>query len=350
MIYLDATRVCGGGIGRYIQELIKTCKCYDGFIGKIEELSEFCDKRRIIEKEDFCSNPQKYINSKTIIHFPANDMEDLKEITHIQCHRVLTIHDVIPLVIKETSSRKRERWYQRVKSAADLAELIITVSDCSKKDISEYLDVDEKKITVIYNGISQQFYPLNKLIKERIKDDSKYKIMCTGSFLIHKNFWRCLLAFRFCENYKKSQLLVIKKNKRIYRCIFGVLGMGKKIRLIGGISDEKLNEYYNFADILLFPSLYEGFGMPPLEAMACGTPVICSRSSSLPEIAGDAAYFVNPRDVKDIISAINRIENDEDIRKRLISEGFNKAKEYSWIHTGEKTEECICKLKHNGDI
>lgn len=346
MIFLDASRINGGGIGRYIKELIKNCDCYDYYIGDANELNKLCDKKKIITKESFLKNINQFVKKDSIIHFPANNILDLSIPKGIPCKFILTIHDVIPLVIKEKTEKKTMQWYINLKTAINRADKIITVSNYSKRDIVKFYNIDEEKIIVIYNGVSDEFHKINKLyIPEYIlrEKTTQYSMLCTGSLLKHKNFWRILIAFRLSENYKNSMLFILKKNK-LFRLLLVILGMRKSTKLIGGIEDKELNFYYNMIDFLIFPSLYEGFGMPPLEAMACGTPVICSKTSSLPEIIGEAAYYVDPYKIKDIVKAINYLQNNNYVCEELIKKGNRKAKNYSWIKMGEMTDKVLEEL------
>lgn len=166
--------------------------------------------------------------------------------------------------------------------------------------------------------------------------------MYVGNLKPHKNLKRLLEAYKDIDNFGDTVLLLVGKafdNHNISE-IEKVYGIEDKVIHTGMVSNEELVDLYNLADLFVFPSLYEGFGIPPLEAMACGTPVVCSNNSSLPEVVGDAAYTFNPLNVNEIRKAINVVMGDNELRLNYIEKGFSRCSVFKW-------DECVDKTIHN---
>jgi len=227
--------------------------------------------------------------------------------------KITTIHDLAVLRYPETFPPKTVSVHQRrLKWVKKEIDMVIAVSQSTKKDIIELLNIPEKKIKVIYEGVGEDFKPQSSAKIEKVK--KKYQIK--GDFL---------LAFAGPD---RKNLDRIKK-----AC------QGFNLFVIGEpyISQEDLPSLYSGALCLVYTSLYEGFGLPVLEAMKCGCPVITSNISSLPEVAGQAALLVDPLDVKEISRGINEIVNHKEKRKELIKKGFAQVKKFSWEKAARET-------------
>lgn len=325
MVYIDGTRAVGGGLGRYIQLIIKNTVIYDYIIGDVHELDSFYPREKILSKKYFEEKVVPTLTEKDIIHFPANEMEiDIKE---SECKVVLTIHDTIPLSVKSFSQKEKNKWNEGVEKASKRADYILTVSNNSKNDIEKYYPWTKGKIIVIYNAISKD---INRVfVEDDLKDIFKYKFFLGKSRLKHKNFWRCLIAFRVSKVYKDSVLYITLEDSYKWNLFFGLLGMKKHICLLGPITDQKMSEVFSTINAILFVSLYEGFGLPPLEAMACGSIAICSDIEVFRELYKDIPIYVNPCKIKDIADGISlaTLDNHEnEIRK---SKGMNLKEIYS---------------------
>lgn len=239
---------------------------------------------------------------------------------------IVTFHDVIPLKIQE---RKRtfNTYFKILSKIACYANHIICVSESTKKDLIKTLGVPKKKIKVIYEGVDhEKLFPL-KLKKEK----EKFIVGYLGGLSKRKNVETILKVAKKLENQKEitfkiagngpelNNLLKIKKQLKI-----------SNVDFIGFIPEKKLNEFYNSLDIFIFPSLYEGFGLPVLEAMACKIPVITSNISSMPEIAEGASLLVNPKSVEEISNQIKRLLKERNLRKKLSEKGFERSKKFTW--------------------
>lgn len=247
---------------------------------------------------------------------------------------ILTLHDVAFITNKKSFSLIFRIYYKFIIPInIKRANKIITVSNSSKKEILKYYPKSKNKIEVIYLGVSKKFKVLFK--------KKKNQILYVGSMNKRKNFIGVLKAFEFLEK-KDFELLVIgnfNSNFVIDEESNRLLKKAKdnlKIRFLQNISDEDLIKYYNESKLFLFPSFYEGFGLPLLEAMACGTPVVCSNITSLPEVGGDAVVYCDPYDVNDIKNKIELVLNDEKLQAELIEKGLKRVKEFTWEKSAQK--------------
>lgn len=261
---------------------------------------------------------------------------------------IVSCLDVIPLAMKgETSSKFR--WFAKwAYKGMDKAEKVIANSEYTKKDIMKFLKIDEKKIAVAYPPIQAQFRieeeaPDSFYHSHGLSSDRKYLLYVGALDLKRKNVNKLLQAFKlFRGKHMDTHLLLIGYTtlkggidsmlRRIKR-----LGLSGSVHIIQNVPDEELVAFYNMAHIFVFPSLYEGFGLPPLEAMACGTPVVSSDRASLPEALGDAAVFANPTSPTGIADAIEQVYSNEGLYDKLVAKGLKQAEKYSWQNYADST-------------
>lgn len=267
---------------------------------------------------------------------------------------VVTIHDLSLFLFPRVSGNSLgDRMIYRLKMfLSSKAECIITDSSNSKEDIVKLLHIPEERIRVIPLAPSEESLLMKN--EEKIKEvRRKYNIR--GRFIFSlgginnklKNHSRLLKAFsNLIEETKMEYQLVMagRKKGRYYDKPFSLLkkemnelGLEGKVILTGFVPRVDLLSLYNAAELFVFPSLYEGFGIPPLEAMACGTPVVSSNTSSLPEVVGDAALLFNPYKIEEITQAMQKVLTDNDLRQNLIAKGFEQAKKFSWEKTARET-------------
>lgn len=244
-----------------------------------------------------------------------------------------TIHDLIHLHVPEESSPLRQLFYRSVVlPAAHRANTVFTVSEFTKERIMEWSGISADRVTVVGNGRSPAF----KADGPRHKLGRPY-FLHVGRRVAHKNIPRLLQAFRDSGVSRKAYLVFTgEEDETTAKCI-NRLGMHDSVRFAGLLSDEALAAVYRGALALLFPSLYEGFGLPIIEAMACGTPVLTSNVTAMPEVAGThASVLVTPCDTEEISHAINRLAHDECLRRQLISNGLARSANFSWDATAKK--------------
>jgi glycosyltransferase involved in cell wall biosynthesis len=263
------------------------------------------------------------------------------------CSSVVTIHDVIGLMWKENLRSRIGRVYYSwmISAAARLADRIITDSKFSQSDIVRCLSVNPEKVKVIYPGISPDFHQITDNVQlENIR--SKYRIeneyiVYTGIYRPRKNHTALLHAFRrFLSNEGHANLVLVgplnEGEQELQRLAEG-LGISKKVIFTGFVNDSELRAIYSAARVYACPSLYEGFGFTVLESMACGTPVVCSGETSLPEVAGDAALYADPRNPEEFAQALHNAFTNASLRDALIEKGKKNLRRFSWANAAKET-------------
>jgi len=263
---------------------------------------------------------------------------------------VVTIHDIIHLLYPQFLPSRAAHFYARfmIRRALERADRIITVSYNSKRDLTDYFKVPPGRIEVIYNGVSPLFRP-DISQEERRRVAEKYRLpspylLFLGGEKPHKNVQNVLRAFG--ETRRKrgiSHALVLAGpmpgNRARLDALIAALDLAGRVFETGVVDEEDLPGLYSGADAFLYPTLYEGFGLPVVEAMACGTPVLTSSTSALQEIAGGYAYLVDPMDVGAIAGGIVVLTTDEKIRQDFSELGKKRALDFNWDKAAERTLE-----------
>lgn len=261
--------------------------------------------------------------------------------------KIITLHDLIPYVMPETVDRPHLTY--TLKNTPYIIEdvsQIITVSHYSKSDIQKYFGVDENKITVTHLAADPIFKPLDRenakrVIFNKYGVDKNY-VLYLGGFSKRKNIARLIKAFKKVITEKKEpvNLIILGEYSRSFESLWKLteeLELCDYVKFLNFVPTADLPYFYNGAEIFIYPSLYEGFGLPPLEAMQCGIPVITSNVSSIPEIVGDACLLINPYSVDNIFESMLLLLSDREERQKYGLMGIEKAKEYSWRETAAKT-------------
>jgi glycosyltransferase involved in cell wall biosynthesis len=263
--------------------------------------------------------------------------------------KVATVYDLIWVKFPEFFSRDTVLAAKRkFQHTCNVVDKLISISNSTKMDILKYFMCEPEKIEVIYPGVD--LLRFKKIMDMEILNKVRTKYRLPSKFVLwvgepRKNKNLRLLCEAFVDAKLSNKLphrLVICGNRLTeWQEIKDIAGRFRDCSvLIENVSDDDLPAFYNLADIFLFPSLYEGFGLPPLEAMACGTPVITSNVSSLPEVVGDAAILVNPNDKNKLSSAIVKLLVDNSLRKTFSMRGIERASMFSW----EKAAEAVLEL------
>jgi glycosyltransferase involved in cell wall biosynthesis len=260
---------------------------------------------------------------------------------------VVTVHDLGYLFYPE-AHRLLDRLYLDLSTRynARAASHLIADSSATKRDLIERYGIKPDKITVVYPGYDEAtFQPVKdeaaiEAVKARYGIAGDY-ILFVGTLQPRKNLARLIEAFADCRlPIADCRLVIAGKKGWLYEEIFQQveeLGLEGSVVFTDYVPEGDLPALLSGARLFVFPSLYEGFGLPVLEAMACGTPVVCSSASSLPEVVGDAAVLVDPMDVKGLAMAIERVLGDEELRAKLIEHGFEQAKKFSWERCARET-------------
>ncbi len=265
----------------------------------------------------------------------------------IPCPYVVTVHDLLDHMyrVNSQSALKRSLHLQFTKRVLQHAARIFAVSNFSKADTVRLFEVPPEKIEVIYNAIDDSFRQGHageaerQFIAERYQVNTPF-LLYAGRISPHKNVVRIIEAFAALKNelnkegkFEDLKLIIIgdevSKHPDLRRaCVKG--GVQNDVRFLGFVPIDVLRIFYDQAKIFVFPSLYEGFGLPPLEAMAHATPVVTSNTSSIPEVVGNAAVMVNPENIFEIMRALHRVLVDQSLRDKLKARGLEQAEKFSW--------------------
>ncbi len=351
-IAIDARKLHDFGIGTYIRNLLK----HLALIDRDTEYVLLCRSQDVTVAEQLGPNFRAVVESSrpysmaeqimlparlvalnvSLLHEPHYVLPPL-----VPCRAVVTIHDCIHLMFPQYLPNRLAYGYARASlwAAARRAERIFTVSETSKADILRYCDVEAERIIVVYNAIDDRFAtPPEPEAIERVRE--RYQLhgpfaLYVGNIKPHKNLERLIDAFDLVRRggFERLELLIIgdqiSKYPRLRRAV-DKHKLHKHVRFLGFVADDTLAALYRLATVFVFPSLYEGFGLPPLEAMASGTPVVTSNRSSLPEVVGDAAVLVDPYSAASIADGIQQVLGDADLRRSLAARGLARAREFSW--------------------
>ncbi|MBU4349100.1 glycosyltransferase family 4 protein [bacterium] len=270
---------------------------------------------------------------------------------------VVTIYDLTPIKFKEFFTEKAARYFaEYFKSVIPKADMVVAISQCTKNDILEYFDIAEDRIQVTPLAANDNYKRiLDKEVIDGIKEkygiDKNY-VLFVGTLEPRKNIANLVRAYSILPDYlKRDHLLVIcGKKGEYYEEIFKTvekLGLEDKVIFTGYVPDKDIPLLMNGAEIFVYPTFYEGFGLPLIEAMACGTPVISSNISSIPEVIGNAGILINPNDVEELNDAILKLLTSETLKNQLSKKGLKQARKFSWKTTAKKTVEIYNKI---GDI
>lgn len=260
---------------------------------------------------------------------------------------ICTIHDLIPLKVPQENTQIEVDYKSDIVYAMGNCDYIITVSNASKSDIISEFGYPEDKIFVVPNGVDYSRF--NEYISNEILSfvQAKYQlpkkfILYFGNIRKHKNVDSLIKAYALLPNNIREEfsLVIIKGNERLHNLV-DELGITKQVHFTKFIDEEDIPSIYKLATAMGFISLYEGFGLPIIEAMAAGTPVITSNISSMLEVAGDAAILVDPLDLKQIANAMLLVIEDVELCSRMVASGFENAKKYSWENSGDKLKSVL---------
>jgi glycosyltransferase involved in cell wall biosynthesis len=351
-IAIDARKLHDFGIGTYVRNLLRhlarqdvrneyVVLCRPADCEYVAELGG--NMRPLVERAPAYSIREQYRlplalrrERIDVFHAPHYVLPPLTP-----CKSVVTIHDCIHLMFPQYLPGRLAHVYARAVlwAAIRRSERVLTVSEASKRDILRFFNVSAGKVEVIPNGIDERFsvVPSDEEIarvRERYLLHDPF-LLYAGNIKPHKNVERLIEAFHLLRQrgHEHLRLLIIGNEVSKYPALRRTVHQFKLhtyVRFLGFVPDQMLAVLYRLADAFVFPSLYEGFGLPPLEAMACGTPVVTSNVSSLPEVVGDAALLVDPYDASAIAGAVERILGDPALRADLVERGRIRARQFSW--------------------
>ena len=304
-------------------------------------------KMRLLRYASYPSQIKSF--NQNIFHIIEHGYAHLLNRENIKDRAIVTVHDLIPMMQWKGRIQGMESGNKPVGSIYSLnrlenAKRIIAISENTKKDLIELLGLNPNKIEVIYYGIGEEFQVNKTESKEELRHrlglpgKNTKLILITGQEL-YKNHKTCLQTMKIIEEMYDEPVRMVRLGKDYPEWVNFEKENNLQNRVLGidklGLTE--MVDLYNSVDVLLFPSFYEGFGRPPMEAMACGLPVVCSNAASLPEVVGEAALMNDPEDALGLSEKILAVLNNEDIRNKLIQKGFKNIKRFSWRDNIEKT-------------
>jgi glycosyltransferase involved in cell wall biosynthesis len=262
--------------------------------------------------------------------------------------QIITMHDILPTKYPEMYPRMKYHFYYTVPLLLKKSRAVICVSESTKRDVTARYAVKDEPLYVVYGGFDRQrFYPREKGVVQKRYGLGNY-LLYIGDMRPYKNLERSIEAFARLNLTDLSFVIGGSKDHHFYpgleKKVDSLLLKDKTI-FLGYVPEEDLPHLYSEAAAFVFPSLYEGFGLPPLEAMACGCPIVTSRAGSLPEVCGDAVRYVDPYDVESIAQGMHEVLTDEVMRQNLRAKGLERAKLFSWERAAKEHlkifEECL---------
>ncbi|MEO0202260.1 MAG: glycosyltransferase family 1 protein [candidate division WOR-3 bacterium] len=353
-IFLDARLYKRlGGCSRYIEgvysEIVKISNIEVFAAGDLKILKNSIFKNHIsynspiysvFEQIEGSFITKKFENFFDVFHFPFYNVPFI-----LPENSIVTVHDLTQFKFPQFFGNFKVKLAKIVlKRALEKSKIIITNSEFTTKDILKNYKYLENKIRTIYLGVSSEFKPLPKeeITSFKIEKNLGNYILYVGNRKPHKNLGRLIEAFlEIKKSFKDIKLVIlgekyVREGKDIVSKLKRKFNLNDEIIEITKVSTEELVKYYNASLVVVHPSLHEGFGFTPLEAMACGVPAVVSNVSSLPEICGDSAFYFDPYDVKSISESIYKVLKDNNLRQYLINKGFERVKFFSWEKTAQQ--------------
>src|SRR5271165_3287746 len=358
-IAIDIRRMTEFGVGTYIRNVVRT-------LGRLDHENEFVLIGSPAKVEEIGALPANFLTIPLLA--PERTLQGYREfrsalqrlncdLVHIPnlfsmprmlpCPYVMTVHDML-----EHMSRSRERgnlwrsvYFQMTKRVLAGAARIFAVSNFTRTEIEKLFEVPPGHVDVVYNAIDERFLHGHASAADRELIAQRYQVtypflLYAGRISPHKNVVRMIEAFSALKTklerdqaYPDLKLIIIGDDLSGHPDLRRTVvrsGVQHDVRFLGFVPIEALRIFYDEAKIFVFPSLYEGFGLPPLEAMAHGTPVVTSNVSSLPEVVGNAAVLVNPENIFEIMRALHRVLMDQPLRERMKVRSYQQAKKFSW--------------------
>ena len=357
-IAIDIRRMNEFGVGTYTRNIIRALAQLDrqnkyfllGPPAKVSEIGKLPDNFKAVSilPSDTLRGEMQY---STVVKRLNCDLTHIPHLfwfpRHLPCPYVVTAHDLLDHLYRARngSSIKRFLHFKFTQRILKRAARIFAVSRFTKSEIEKLFGIDSRKIEVVYNAIDQRFLTGHATDSDRQFLAERYQVtypfvLYAGRISPQKNLVRIIEAFSALkadlvkqELYPDLKLIIIgdelSKNPDLRRTVVRG-GVQNDVRFMGFVPIEVLKSFYDLAKVFVFPSLYEGFGLPPLEAMAHGTPVLTSNTSSIPEVVGNAAVMVNPENVFEIMRALERVLIDHSLREKMRQRGYEQVKKFSW--------------------
>jgi glycosyltransferase involved in cell wall biosynthesis len=365
-IVIDARRIRDFGIGTYIRSLVRALSAIDSrnrytLVTSAQDVRDLAGLPENFHTAIYAGEDDRHFDN---VLFPMFLRGLAPDLVHVPLNRVpllmiqpyvVTVHDLANLLFEwEEHSKLRIQLRRfRLKRGLARASRVIAVSEATRRDVEQLAGVPPGRLRLVYNAPDPGFSAANSAgaDEERSRIMERYQIqhpflLYAGNIRRHKNIPRLVEAFAVVREqlaghpvYRDLRLVIIGDNISQYPAVRQAVIRSRSehvVRFLGFVPFETLRFFYQSAAAFVFPSRYEGFGLPPLEAMACGTPVVTSNVSSLPEVVGDAAILVNPENVFDIVRGIHDALLDDGLRATLIARGREQAARFSWSRTARQ--------------
>ncbi|MBC8553595.1 MAG: glycosyltransferase, partial [Candidatus Brocadiales bacterium] len=361
-IGINASKVCDvhTGVGRYTSNLRKSILEANGKNNYYFYVPGNTGNATMAGRSEIQSEkPETTIQNNTLrilweqIMLPIYSRKDRLDLFHYTDHAlslfqrtrptIITVHDIAYVRFPNLLNKSRQIYKKNIlRVSIERADIIVADSFSTKRDIIKYYGVKEEKIKVVHLGVESRFRPISNVEEYRLRNNIPSKIILNvGTLEPRKNVITLIRAFeklreKGCKDYK---LVIAGERGWLYEEILEEIEnneASKSISYLGVIRDEDLPELYNCADIFVYPSHYEGFGLPPLEAMACGIPVITSNTSSLPEVVGDAGIMVDPADVNSLCEAMHSVLTNKQLWQQMSRNGLQRSRLFSWKKTAKE--------------
>lgn len=369
-IVIDVSHLNDFGIGTYIRNLVQA-------LAKIDEKNHYFLASRSPDLPDIGPLPPNFEAavyhkssrriwdhvaypwflkslSPDLVHMPLNELPLFMPKPY-----VVTIHDMSTFLFEGGSGLRQNVRLYMFRRGLLRADRVIAVSEATQRDVENLLTIPPQRVRRVYSAPDPRFLDRpggdpSVVAREQAHLLERFQLqrpflLYAGRIRPHKNIPRLIEAFAVVRSelehhpiYRDLRLIIIgdeiSRRPEVRRAVVQTRTQ-QVVRFLGFVPFETLRTFYTAASAFVFPSLYEGFGLPPLEAMASGTPVVTSSVSSLPEVVGDAAMIVNPENVFDIARGIRELLVDEQLRERLIAAGFAQVRQFNWLRTAEHTLE-----------
>lgn len=358
-VAIDIRPIRDFGVGTYIRNVVRILGRIDehseyfllGSRDRVREIGRLPDNFHIVPFTAESTTPRGYFGFRQVLRHYRADLVHIPHLLwtplHLPCPYVVTVHDVLDFMYRAENGGGTRRAIHRycTQYVLNNAARILAVSQFTKKDIQRLFKIPDAKVEVVYNAIDERFREGHASAADRDFIAERYQtnypfILYAGRISPHKNIIRIIEAFSALKaelakegKFHDLKLIIIgdevSRHPDLRRAVIKS-GVQNDVRFLGFVPIEVLRTFYDVAKVFVFPSLYEGFGLPPLEAMAHGTPVVTSNTSSLPEVVGNGAVLVNPENVFEIMRAIHRVLVDQPLREKLKQRGYEQVQHFSW--------------------
>lgn len=364
-IAIDVRRLADYGVGTYIRNLVRTLFRKDAqnrylLIGDPERMEELAELPANFVPVRYARSDQSAANHFQFQFLLREHRVDVLHVPNrhvplmVPCRYVVTVHDLADFLFPTDNGFRHSLRLYLARHGLARAARIIAVSRATKLDLAELFHIHPQKIEVIHNAIDERFrrpsrHEEKKLVLERYGVNYPF-LLYAGNVKPQKNLVRVIEAFAVLKGelgahpvYRDLKLILIgdelSKHSDLRRAVIKTR-IQQDVRFLGFVPIDVLRVFYSSAEVFVFPSLYEGFGLPPLEAMAQGTPVVVSSVSSLPEVVGNAAVMVNPDNIFDIAHGVKSVLLDAGARELLRERGLEQVKRFSW----DRSVECVLEI------